>query len=428
MESMMTFGKTEKGNSKLARTTMGLAILGAIFMAPTSAQAQQVSGAIFTTDANCGQVDKNIYALQSEVYLNGGPTHTGAAGLPDGQYYIKVTDPSGATLLGNSVPLNNTATVANGNFTSCIQLSSFLLTPQNLIGYDPTPNAGGEYKVWVSTDPNFLNPSTKTDNFKVKRPDETTSYATLRIKKFYDADLSGQYTSGEQYLEGWKVGIADCINDTRYTTANMIVEPGNCVVSEYMPIQTNWIRTTPSPVTKTLGSGADVTVEFGNVCIGAGGGLTLGYWSNKNGQATFTGASGNLPAMVALNLRNANGTPFDPADYSAFRTWILNATATNMAYMLSAQLATAKLNVLNGFVTGSSLIYAPGATSANAVGFTTINAVIDEANTSLASNGLTVTTGAVRTYQEALKNALDSANNNFNFLQTNPSSCSYTFQ
>jgi hypothetical protein len=99
-----------------------------------------------------------------------------------------------------------------------------------------------------------------------------------------------------------------------------------------------------------------------------------------------------------------------------------------MAYMLSAQLATAKLNVLNGFVTGSSLIYAPGATSANAVGFTTINAVIDEANTSLASNGLTVTTGAVRTYQEALKNALDSANNNFNFLQTNPSSCSYTFQ
>jgi hypothetical protein len=54
--------------------------------------------------------------------------------------------------------------------------------------------------------------------------------------------------------------------------------------------------------------------------------------------------------------------------------------------------------------------------------------VIDEANTSLASNGLTVTTGAVRTYQEALKNALDSANNNFNFLQSNPSACSYTFQ
>ena len=48
-----------------------------------------------------------------------------------------------------------------------------------------------------------------------------------------------------------------------------------------------------------------------------------------------------------------------------------------------------------------------------------------EANTSLGANGDTTATGATRTYQEALKNALDKANNNLNFVQSSP--CPYTF-
>ena len=48
-------------------------------------------------------------------------------------------------------------------------------------------------------------------------------------------------------------------------------------------------------------------LNFGNVCIGAGGGHTLGFWSNKNGQALF--GTDDLAAMVGgLNLRNANGS------------------------------------------------------------------------------------------------------------------------
>ena len=48
---------------------------------------------------------------------------------------------------------------------------------------------------------------------------------------------------------------------------------------------------------------------------------------------------------TALNLRNANGTNFDPSSYNTFRSWLLSATATNMAYMLSAQLAATSLGL-----------------------------------------------------------------------------------
>jgi hypothetical protein len=81
------------------------------------------------------------------------------------------------------------------------------------------------------------------------------------------------------------------------------------------------------------------------------------------------------------------------------------------------------LNVRFGFVSPTALIYAPGTTSANGLGFATVGAIMTEANTDLASNGLTVTSNAIRTHQEALKNALDKANNNLNFVQSSPSTC-----
>ena len=173
----------------------------------------------------------------------------------------------------------------------------------------------------------------------------------------------------------------------------------------------------------TLEDNDNKTVEFGNLCLGTGGGLTLGFWSNKNGHALF--GSDDLALMVSLNLRNANGSDFDPSGYSAFRTWLLAATATNMAYMLSAQLAAMELNVFNSKVIGSALIYAPGTNSANALGFATVNAVMAEANAELGSHGLTLAGGPYRAYQEALKNALDRANNNKTFVQPTP--CPFTF-
>jgi len=386
----------------------------------TPAQAQ-VSGAIFTTDAGCTGVDLNIYTAKTDVYLNGGPTHPGAASLPDGSYYVKVTAPDG-TPLGSSVgaAIPTPVVVSGGVFSPCLQLSSALLTASGtpVTGYDDTPNAGGEYKVWVSQDPSFPNSASKTDNFKVRATGATP--ANLYVNKFYDTNANGTRDYGEPLLFGWKVDISGCINQSEYTAVNAVVDASvPCTVTEENPLQNNWRHTTTDTFTVT----APASVLFGNVCIGAGGGLTLGFWSNKNGQAILT--SGGLSLLTSLNLRNANGSNFDPGTNAALRTWLLNATATNMAYMLSAQLATMKLNVLYGMVNGNALIYAPGTTSANSLGFATVYAVMDEANLSLATNNLTVALSPARTAQEALKNALDNANNNFNFVQAQP--CTFTF-
>ena len=46
--------------------------------------------------------------------------------------------------------------------------------------------------------------------------------------------------------------------------------------------------------------------------------------------------SDDLALMATLNLVGPNGAVFDPMTYAKFRTLVLSATATNMAYMLSA--------------------------------------------------------------------------------------------
>ena len=393
----------------------------ALFCVPGVALSAPLPGAIFTTDSICSGVDLNIYGSKDDVYLNGGPAHPGAAGLPDGYYYVKVTAPDG-TLLGISA--GTPVHVTSGEFDQCYQLSAIVAKASDSTpGYDDTPNPGGEYKVWVSTVSTFDNDSTKTDNFKVIAGTQPSDTAKLGVDKFYDANANGVWDSGEALITGWKIRIRDGMDIIRFTPVDVVVLPDTYHVSEFDTVETNWIHTTATLVDITLAAGDDKTVIFGNVCLGSGGGLTLGFWSNKNGQA-LVGAD-DLAMLTALNLRNANGTAFDPANAAALKTWLLNATATNMAYMLSAQLAAMELNVYNGFVSGTSLIYAPGTTSANGLGFATVNAVMAEADTELGLHGLVLSGDPNRGHQEALKNALDKANNNLNFVQA--VACPFSF-
>jgi hypothetical protein len=409
-----------------------LAALALLFVS-SPAMAAGLSGAIFTTDQPCIGTNVNIFGDKADVYLDGGPTHEGAAGLPDGEYYVKVTEPDGA-LLGTSIGATDETpvTVSGGSFVTCYQLAAILVQASDgLAGYDDTTNAGGEYKVWVSSVSTFDNELTKTDNFKVRTVEGggEPPQATLNVVKFYDANANGINDDGAQNaITGWKVRIQDGIDFIRYTPVSIVVEPDDYTVTEFAPLETNWMSTTANPVYVTLADGDDRTVEFGNLCIGQGGGLTLGFWSNKNGQALI-GAT-DLQMLRDLHLiQPQKASPFwqafDPTSASAVKSWLLNATATNMAYMLSAQLATMELNVFNNKVDGGSLIYAPGTTSANALGFATVNAVMAEADNSLAANPYTVVSDATRSYQEALKDALDNANNNRNFVQS--SACPFSF-
>src|SRR4030095_13001940 len=181
----------------------GCFLCGNIFADPP------LPGAIFTTDSTCNGVDLNIYASKGDVYLNGGPDHPGAASLPDGSYYVQVTDPSGACVLGTSVGSGNETpfVVTNGVVNCPLQLCTILintnLDPSCALGgvsdpncgYNDTDNPGGEYKAWVSTGPTFTNNSTKTDNFKVEvsaPPTPTpTPPATICVHKYYDTNVNG---------------------------------------------------------------------------------------------------------------------------------------------------------------------------------------------------------------------------------------------
>ncbi|MBI1756478.1 MAG: hypothetical protein HYR64_05165 [Fimbriimonas ginsengisoli] len=260
--------------------------------------------------------------------------------------------------------------------------------------------------------------------------------------KFYDTNANGVQDGGEPGIGCFKITITATEPNGSVVTQTLYTNPDGTFCSQLFPDGTTYKVNEVLPVgswQQTAGIGgysgtitgggppysvnftiANVTgLTFGNLKLGAGGGLTLGFWSNKNGQAVMTsiGMSSCLSILNACNLRNANGTIATFSTYSAFKTWLLNATATNMAYMLSAQLATMRLNVLAGYVSSGSLVYAPGCGNTG-IGnnYITIGDLLAAAKASLAVNGYTVAPSAIRNYQECLKNALDSANNNLNFV------------
>jgi hypothetical protein len=240
----------------------------------------------------------------------------------------------------------------------------------------------------------------------------------IAVYKFYDLNLDGLKDDNEVFIYGWKIAV-DGVHHFTFWGDYYSVGPHE--VKEFL--LSNWINTTPTKVEFELQHKEWKNVKFGNVCIGKGGGKTPGFWSNKNGAKEYNGVDNAL--MVSLNLVKADGSPFDPTGHPDFKTWLLDSNAVNMAYKLSSQLAAMALNVLNGKVNPSALIYAPGTNSANAAGFATVQDIIDEANASLGTDPYTPSGHPERAYQEALKNALDAANNNLSFLQGAP--CKFRF-
>src|SRR5829696_4538716 len=130
---------------------------------PAAAAPAQLSGAIFTTDATGVPVNLNIYQDKQDVYLNGGPginAPDDAAGLPAGDYYFQVTDPSGRTLLStDDVECRRFTVDASGVNTGVVDGTCEHATGADgedggatvqLSPYDDTPNNGGVYKVWVT--------------------------------------------------------------------------------------------------------------------------------------------------------------------------------------------------------------------------------------------------------------------------------------
>ncbi|PYS99644.1 MAG: hypothetical protein DMF63_11225 [Acidobacteria bacterium] len=319
-------------------------------------------GAIYTTLGDGQTVNQNVYPNKPAVYLNGGPQNPNAHGLPDGTYYFQVTNPSGSVLLstdlancrqemvvagkmaGGTGPCPHpNATVNDANGSRGVQL----------VPFNDTPNAGGEYKVWlirqsstttVAADGihiNFLPSNAKTDNFKVlnfcqQNPNDPTCQelgtVTISGHKFYDANAS---TVNENEAPVENIGIHVLIwhpgsdPSTAPADEDAVVQTdanGNWtfgpvpagsaykvdeILPDPCPDGSYWIQTAPAADSEgfqgyTGTAFQNVTgLDFGDICFTDGtGGFTLGYWSNKNGQKRM-----ETGPITDVYVFYADGTP-----------------------------------------------------------------------------------------------------------------------
>ena len=277
----------------------GISIL--TLVTATASAAPPLPGAIFTTTYDGGIVNENVhYEAKEDVYLDGGPgpnAPSTAAGLPEGDYYFQVTDPSGKDLLSSDhiscrkIHVNGSGVIdtvyAGTNYSysnkdkvwvaeSCQHLQGIdidhselgAITVQ-LYPYDDTPNPGGVYKAWVTPvadyagDPNFV-PSdkqdnvngedyqpayyhgfipskSKTDNYKVLKKGKPYVSPVINIRKFHDQNLNGVWDAGEEEVTGWEVDVTDPLGvaSIEYTPSTIVAEPaGSWTLVEDTPAGT----------------------------------------------------------------------------------------------------------------------------------------------------------------------------------------------
>ncbi|RJP35899.1 MAG: hypothetical protein C4547_08470 [Phycisphaerales bacterium] len=284
--------------------TSVLALAALIWNVDRVAAAPPLPGAIFTTTEDGAIVNENVrYTAKEEVYLDGGPgpnAPSGAAGLPEGDYYFQVTDPSGKDLLSTDhiscrkIHVNEHGVIdfvyagtsyekekgkwiavpcqhAQGVDIDHAELGAITV---QLFPYDDTPNKGGVYKVWITPVDDYVGESeacnvgengpcnvngenwqpgnfhgfipakSKTDNYKVKKnggggPGGQPSELTVR--KFHDRNFNCTWEEGEEEIAGWAVDVTDPlgITNTEYTPGLILTaEPGVYTFQEDTPAGT----------------------------------------------------------------------------------------------------------------------------------------------------------------------------------------------
>ena len=331
------------------------ALATAVFStAVMAAQSGPVTGAIFTTDQNSTFVNGNVYDTATDVYLNGGPRPNApctAAGLPNGDYYFQVTDPSGKVLLsyefvdGANHPFvdisQRKVNVTGGLMKSYsgtrytgIGKCSGAITVE-LFPYLRTPNPGGEYKVWMTpvgdyacglSNPQndctigffgFIPSKSKTDNFKV------IDYDGDGTPDSEDACPDGNYPSNApRCVVPQTVSIAATSSPAREETQSAPGQPGQFTISLSQAPDSN--LTVYYTIGGTAVNGTDYSTLSGSVLIPAG-------------QTTAT------IAVMALDNGIVNG--------NEFVTLTLTGTS-NPAYTGDSSSSTATVTIIDGFMAG----------------------------------------------------------------------------
>lgn len=157
-------------------------------------------------------------------------------------------------------------------------------------------------------------------------------------------------------------------------------------------------------------------------------GYTPGFWHNKNGLKLIKSSGGGaayswIGVLNDLHLRTGAGGNADFSQNAAgaadLSDWLVSGNnAVNMAQKLSQQLAAMQLNVLRGSV--DPLCYVYTGTNGSCLPGSPVTITVGElmalAEESLEDHGYTPTGDPERAYQECLKNILDAANNNGNWV------------
>ena len=301
----------------------------------------------------------------------------------------------------------------------------------------------------------------------------TVVSTTITGVSFYDSNTNGVLDAGEPGLSGWTIQLYDNNNLVVASTTTATngsysftdVEPGTYHVLEVQ--QSGWIQTSVNPPNIVVGPGGNAGgatvagVNFGNVTLTNTGGLGIGFWSSKNGQAVLNTSNGNLTietyngstvsSVIDLNLSsmtvadslnlvkyvNGVASSFDPTTYAQFRSWLLGATGTDMAYKLSAQLIVTAFDTYYGYVNANSWVdlnqaglaislsdlnaaYAAnggsllGTPLVDAAGFAQIGSILNAANMVLGTSAgdNTVANSTLRAYEQALITILSDINSN----------------
>ncbi len=287
---------------KTRNLTRAVAVL--VLLVASYVGAGPLPGAIFTTLPDGDVVNGNIYTNQLDVYLDGGPGPNApawAAGLPEGDYYFQVTDPSGKKLLSldpvasRRVHVNTngvidmvydapTVTEVRGKnkatwetHATGIDIDHWELgaITVQLMPYKKTPNKGGVYKAWMTPVEQFVGDPTevnngysrgnyhgfipawsKTDNYKVQTGEggggnpQKSWFHSLYVFKFADLDADGEWDDDEPPIT-WLVNASSPLGvpNNYWTPTNLVVlkqwydakAPWTTTVTEETPV--DWLQT-----------------------------------------------------------------------------------------------------------------------------------------------------------------------------------------
>jgi len=372
------------------------------------------------------------------VYMAFDPT------MPSGTYYVHVTDPIGGAdlVLSTNDPMDRFVEITNNAGVIALSLPFSANTPVTGLGlngvgeslllqpFTTNPAEPCRFKAWcgnywdLSNGPDNpylllggLNPNTgqcairSYESFRIG--DGTGTDVTGCV--FHDQNQNGSRDPGEPGLPGWTVHLSDAQTSIATLTGGdgcyefVDVACNNYTVE--LTVQAGYYATTPTTQQIEVCGCANVAVAPFGVAMAtmACDGHTPGFWRNKHGLDLIE-QYGILATLPALGIVDRDGNYVAPATRSEFRTWLRRANSVNMAYMLSAQLVAMHCNVLVGFVDAACVIDDPQ------LGQVTIANLMQQAVASLLAHPYTPSGHPERAAQAAIKNALDEANNNANWL------------